>query len=242
MDPAEPESVVVPPVITGVAEGGSEGGEAGGASLSLVSAIGRSEGATETSSVIERHRLFVLCDGEGKRVSGKLASALLVDALVAAFGADGADVEHADASLPPVAERLRRSLLAARAAVDTSAIETLAAHFGSDNKSLYLASVGEDRAYRLRAGELSRLTKGSSSGSSGSGAEAAVEVVVTDVAKDDLYVFGSDQAFIALGDELSGVLKHDPSVARVAERFVEAATRTVKSGSMTAIIVRVESA
>ena len=60
-----------------------------------------------------------------------------------------------------------------------------------------------------------------------------------DTAPDDVYVFGSDKAFLALGDELRAVLTFDPSIDRVAAHFVAAAAREAKSAGMTALVVRV---
>jgi serine/threonine protein phosphatase PrpC len=218
--------------------------------LSIVSAVGKSDpekGPTERTAIVDRHRLFILADGGGQRVQHELVSAVVVDALAAAFEADS-DPTFADPSLPPRADRLRRAVLAADAvlrsrgegeALDISKVGVLAAHFTPDNRSLYVATSGSDRAYRLRGQEVTQLNKPSLAPASNSDART-VDVVVTDTATDDVYVFGTDAAFLALGDELRTVLKVDPSIDRVAAHFVEAATRGGKSTGMTAIVVRVE--
>jgi len=217
-----------------------------GAPVSLTSAIGRSEpahGPTEMSAIVDRHRLFILADGGGQRVQNELVSAVVVNALAAAFEANVDDGANADPALPPRADRLRRAVLAANAAlksrnadgdVDAARVGVLAAHFSPDNRSLFIASTGRDRAYRLRTQEVVHLNK------TGLGGATAVETVVLDTLPEDVYVFGSDAAFLALGDELRAVLTSDPSIDHVAAHFVAAATREGKSAGMTAIVVRVE--
>jgi serine/threonine protein phosphatase PrpC len=222
-----------------------------GVQLSLISAIGRSEpaqGPTERSAIVDRHRLFILADGFGQRVQHELVSAVVVDALAAAFEADADDTFPADASLPRRADRLRRSMLVADAilrergqtdGLEVSRTAILAAHFAPDNRSLYVATSGPDRAYRLRGHDVTQLNKPSLAAVATDGARA-IEIVLADTAPDDVYVFGTDAAFLALGDELRSVLTFDASIDRVAAHFVAAATRDGKSTGMTAIVVRVE--
>jgi serine/threonine protein phosphatase PrpC len=224
----------------------------GGPQLMLISAIGRSEpahGPTEMSAIVDRHRLFVLADGGGQRVQHELVSAVLVDALAAAFGADSDAVFAVDPALPRRADRLRRAVLAAGATlkarskddpIELSRVGVLAAHFAPDNRSLFIATAGSDRAYRLRGKEVVQLNKPSIVSQDVDG-DRVVEMLVLDTAPEDIYVFGSDAAFLALGDELRTVLTFDRSIERVAAHFVAAATRGGRSAGMTAIVVRVES-
>ncbi len=67
-----------------------------------------------------------------------------------------------------------------------------------------------------------------------------VDTIAVETTPDDVYVFGSDAAFLALGDELRAVLTFDPSIDRVAAHFVAAATRDGTKTGMTAIVVRVD--
>jgi serine/threonine protein phosphatase PrpC len=224
-----------------------------GQPLSLVSAVGRAEpatGPTEMTAIVDRHRLFILADGQGQRVQNELVSAVIVNALAAAFEVDEDATVTADATLPRRADRLRRAVLAADAALrtrgtaetlDSSRVFVLAAHFAPDNRHLYIVTSGPDRAYRLRGGDLVQLNKGNLSPES-TDATRKVVVVVAETAPEDIYVFGSDAAFLALGDELRTVLAFDPSIDRVAAHFVEAATRGGKSTGMTAIVVQVNAA
>jgi serine/threonine protein phosphatase PrpC len=222
-----------------------------GPPLSLVSAIGRgdaSAGPTEMSAIIDRHHLFVLADGAGQRVQNELVSAVLVDSLAKAFDA-GADAPPSTSGLPRRADRLRRSVVAAFGVLrsrgedgplDMSRVGVLAAHFSPDNRRLFISTVGPDRAYRLRSQEVSHVNKQGLSRPSGSGTDDPhVDTVALDAVPDDVYVFGSDRAFLALGDELRAVLTFDPSIDRVAAHFVAAASREGKNTAMTAIVVRV---
>ncbi len=223
-----------------------------GPPFSLVSAIGRSEpaqGPTEMSAIVDRHRLFILADGGGQRIQDELVSAVVADALASAFeiGSDASYPAHT--TLPRRADRLRRSLIASLTVLearggaatgtplDMSRVAVLAAHFSPDNRRLYIATAGADRAYRLRDQEVVHLNKPGLAPGGGDG--PAVETVSLETAPDDVYVFGSDKAFLALGDELRTVLTSDPSIDRVAAHFVAAATREGKSTGMTAIVVRI---
>jgi len=223
-----------------------------GPPLSLTTAMGRSEpahGPTEMSAIVDRHHLIILAEGGGQRVQNELVSAVVVDALAAAFEADAEDVFPADPGLPRRADRLRRAALAAdarlrsrttEAETDLSRVALLAAHFSPDNRSLYVVTAGPDRAYRLRGSELLQLNKPSVVSGSSHGGKATLETLVFDTAPEDVYVFGSDAAFLALGDELRAVLTSDRSIDHVAAHFVDAATRQGRSAGMTVIVVRVE--
>jgi serine/threonine protein phosphatase PrpC len=220
-----------------------------GPPLSLSSAIGRSEpegGSMEMSAIIDRHHLFVLADGSGQRVQNELVSAVMLNALAAAFEADADDAFPADPALPARADRLRRSVLCAGAVLksrgdeglDVSRVGVLAAHFSPDNRTLYVVTDGRDRAYRLRGSEVLHLNKGSLA--AGDGEEKKASTVVSEVQPEDVFIFASDAAFLALGDELRTVLTSDRSIERVAAHFVAAALRGGKSTGMTALVVRVE--
>ena len=119
------------------------------------------------SAIVDRHRLFLVADGAGQRVQNELVSAVVCDAVVSAFevGSDASFPPHA--TLPRRADRLRRSVIAALAtlkargeasatagdmgeALDPSRVGVLAAHFSPDNRHVYIATVGPNRAYRLR--------------------------------------------------------------------------------------------
>ena len=220
--------------------------------FSLVSAIGRSEpsqGPTERSEIVDRHRLFILAEGGGQRVQHELVSAVLVDGLAAAFEADSPVDFPVDPALPLRADRLRRAALGADATlkeraktdtIDLARTGLLAAHFTPDNRNLFIATSGMDRAYRLRGQDVVQLNKPGLAAVK-EGETRPVEIVVAETAVDDVYVFGSDAAFLALGDELKTVLKSDSSIDRVAAHFVAAASGGGgKNLGMTAIVVRVD--
>jgi len=229
-------------------------GPMSGVVWSLVSAIGHSDasqGPTERSAIVDRHRLFVVANGGGQRVNDGLVSTVLVDALTLAFEADSTTTFSAEPALPPRADRLRRAVLTADAAVrtrttdralDLNKVGVLAAHFSPDNRHLFIATAGLDRAYRLRGQEVTQLNKASLAPAGALPGEGrAVDMYVGETLPEDVYVFGSDMAFLALGDELRSVLTFDASIERVAAHFVAAATRQGMTMGTTAIVVRVDS-
>jgi PPM family protein phosphatase len=102
-------------------------------------------------------RLFLIADGLGGHAGGEVASALVVDTLAAA--APGA------ATWSDPAQELVAILARADAAVREQARDALAGMGATvvalhlDPATITVAHAGDSRAYRLRAGALSRLTR-----------------------------------------------------------------------------------
>jgi PPM family protein phosphatase len=142
----------------------------------------RFAGATDPGRVRSRNedrfiadgdlRLFVVVDGMGGHSGGDLASATIADAVTAfirdtAVETDDTWPDNLDAHLSPLANRLQIAIrranrtLAARARtiaeLDGSGATLAAALFGSGEVAI--SHVGDCRAYLLRNGSLSQMTR-----------------------------------------------------------------------------------
>ncbi|WP_419805285.1 PP2C family protein-serine/threonine phosphatase [Terriglobus sp.] len=102
--------------------------------------------------------LFVICDGVGGRAAGEVASRSAVDCVLSRFpyGADGVG---GGSELQRAIQAANRSIFQAsnREPLYAGMATTIvAAHF--DGSRMWIAHVGDSRAYLLRGGSLHRLT------------------------------------------------------------------------------------
>ena len=116
-----------------------------------------------------------------------------------------------------------------------------AAHWSPTNDQLVVGHVGANRAYRLRGGELSRLTTPHGVRQLGLIEKVEVEVVTGDTQLDDVYLFCSDGLGRALGDTgLASLLKAEPSLEDVTKRLIAAVSAKDNSRDLLAMVVRVD--
>jgi len=253
---SHPEIQDSPPNATVVVMPDEKTGGKAAALQVLVSAVGRSEPASgrlpESHSVAPQHHLFVFADGSGKKVGAELASSIAVQSITEGFEKDEASAAVDDPKLPARANRVRRAVLATNklllqrartagyAGLGTSAF---AAYFSPSNEDLFLAHVGANRAYRLRGGELTRLTTPHGARFLGIRDKVEVEVVAVAAQTKDVYLFCSDGLGRALGDsELLAVLTADPSLEGMTKRLIEAVRGKDNAEDLLAIAVRVDPA
>jgi PPM family protein phosphatase len=103
----------------------------------------------------EQAPLFAVADGMGGARAGEVASAIVVDTFAEGLPGTGSDEERLAAAVREANVRIheRASAEADRAGMGTT---VTAAYVGDDGVAV--AHVGDSRAYRLRDGELDRLT------------------------------------------------------------------------------------
>src|SRR5262249_55871921 len=121
-------------------------------------------------AVLEQANLFVVADGMGGYAGGEVASEIAAHALVTHFRARPNDIlwpYRADSEPSEIEDRLvcgiedANRLVHVRAHVDQALpgmCSTIVAALIADGY-VYIANVGDSRAYRLRWGELTRLTR-----------------------------------------------------------------------------------
>ena len=106
--------------------------------------------------------LFAVCDGMGGAAAGEVASQMAVDVLLEAMRRGGAPAERdalARRLVSAVEEAGRRIFDAAQKERSRRGMGTTATAAVLIDKVLFLAEVGDSRAYLLRAGQLKQLTK-----------------------------------------------------------------------------------
>lgn len=207
-------------------------------------------------------RVFIVADGMGGHAGGATASRLAIETVQEVFaGSDG-----------PVEERLRASLEAANRRVHETQLEdaslagmgTTGVALGAGPEGLWVANVGDSRAYRLRDGSLVQLTSDHSVVAElerrgfitpeqalthprrnevlrSLGTEASVEVDVDpiDVAPGDLFLLCSDGLCgVVPEDEIAARLQAGPLDA-AADALIAAANDHGGPDNVTVQIVRV---
>lgn len=110
----------------------------------------------------ESGMMFAVCDGMGGAAAGEVASQMAVDILVEALrrgGPPGARDDLARRLVSAVEESGKRIFDTAQAERSKRGMGTTATVAALLDKVLFLAEVGDSRAYLLRDGELAQLTK-----------------------------------------------------------------------------------
>jgi serine/threonine protein phosphatase PrpC len=224
--------------------------------LALVTAVGRSDPEPgkqpERHAVLEQEHLFVFADGAGRKAGADLVGAIALDALTSAFAKDEPSAFVDDPKISARANRVRRAVLAANRLLLKRAramafaglgASGFAAHFSPSNEQLFVAHVGANRAYRLRGGEMTRLTSPQGTRQLGLVERVEVEVVVDTTQPGDIYLFCSDGLGRALGDvDLAAALKVDPSLEDMTKRLIASVSTKDNAWDLVAIVVRVDAA
>ena len=201
-------------------------------------------------------RLYLIADGLGGHAGGEVASALVVDTLAAA--APGATAWSDPA--PELAAILARADAAvreqARGALTGMGATIVALHLGTTTATV--AHAGDSRAYRLRAGALSRLTRDhtpeSESGyrSDGrrssiitraigvGGGQTEVDFGRTDIQPGDRFLLCSDGLTDMVHDpDLAALLGLDAPPADTCRALVDAALAAGGRDNVTVVVVRI---
>jgi len=211
---------------------------------------------------------LLVADGMGGRIGGARASALAVETIAGHLAEDGGDA--ARLSLP---RSLHSSLCAANAAIHSEAGEdqaragmgTTATLAGVLGDAVYVAQVGDSRAYLVRGGEVVRLTRDQSlvqdmvdSGLleeaqahtvpnnmllQALGVHGAVKPAVTYHAlrRDDVLILCSDGLSQLVRDhELAEVASPDRVPQEVCERLVNLANQRGGPDNITVVVARAE--
>jgi PPM family protein phosphatase len=222
--------------------------------------VGRQRSANEDSLVV-RPPLFAVADGMGGAKAGEVASAVAVDAVEAAKESS----EPAEAQLANIVREANRRIYDLAVADESrrgmGTTLTLAKLHGDE---VSLAHVGDSRAYRLRAGELTQLTRDHSlvaelerSGqitpeaaenhpqrsiiTRALGPEPDVEVDTYTLTgrEGDLFLICSDGlTSMVSDDEVASILRSAGSLDEAADELVRAANQSGGKDNITVILFR----
>jgi PPM family protein phosphatase len=203
---------------------------------------------------------FVVCDGMGGAAAGELASRLAADAMLQAMSAG-----------LPTAENMRQAAGAANSLVFSRAgLDPALEGMGTTLVALalrgwhgWLAHVGDSRCYRLRGGQLERLTEDHSlveeqvrrgqltpaqaavsplrnviTRAVGIEAQVTVDVAEIEVAAGDMYLLASDGLTREISDRrLAEILRGDGGLERICAELIAAANRAGGGDNITCLLV-----
>jgi PPM family protein phosphatase len=213
--------------------------------------------------LLDEEGLYVVADGMGGHQGGEVASRLAVDAMATTFLEEGA-LRAVVSNVPPRAVQLVQGFAAANEAVRYAAAQNrvlaemgttvVAARFCPKKGRVYVGHVGDSRCYRLRDGQLERVTRDHTmaelgfvgreaqrlSRAVGSNGIVEADLAVLEPRNDDVFLLCSDGINKTLSDEtILEVLGsiHDPEAA--ANELIARANALGARDNVTAIVVRI---
>jgi protein phosphatase len=238
----------------------------------------REENEDSFGSFVEE-RLFIVADGMGGHNAGEVASLMAVDALETFFRSYHADPRQSwphpiDRTLSLGANLLRVGIKVANDRVRAAAAEDRArARMGSTvvamaigDAQLTISHAGDSRAYRLRGGEIKRLTRDHSileemlaarpdmdaaevaafahrnvvTKSLGSKEEIEPTLYVNTLQPGDVYLLCSDGLWTVVPDErIMAVLRSTSDIEAACQLLIDAANEAGGPDNITAVLVRV---
>jgi serine/threonine protein phosphatase PrpC len=237
------------------------------------------EANEDVFGIFTDERLFVVADGMGGRAAGEIAAHLAIDALEAFFRENHASAPESwpfplDARYSRPVNLLRVGLKVANQRIREEARKDpswyrmgatiVALTFDDDN--LVAAHAGDVRAYRLRQGCLSRLTRDHSLAEELRAAKGALSeaelgalfhrnvitralgsrqdveptVYINSYTDGDVYLLCSDGLWNCLSDDrMAAIVLDQPDLESACHALVDAANQTGGPDNVTALLVRV---
>lgn len=232
--------------------------------------------------ILSEHRLFVVADGMGGHRAGDIASRMATTEMTAFFDAtqaNGAGVQWSADQDPRASADQSRLVSAVKLAnqrifqmsiqnrsVQGMGTTVVGALFNREDSKINIAHVGDSRAYRVRSGAMTQLTRDHSllndyllvmpnmsdaqrerlpsnviTRALGMQQAVAVDVSVEDVLPGDLFVLCSDGLNGMVGDDriLEIVLDAPSDVENVAKTLVSEANRNGGEDNITVVVVRI---
>jgi serine/threonine protein phosphatase PrpC len=216
--------------------------------------------------------LLVVADGMGGEVAGEVASTIAVDEIGAAFSEVASHGPEwpldVDEKLPKGGQLLVDAICRANDAIRRRTREEprlrgmgttiVALHFAARKNRIYVAHVGDSRAYRLRDGVMTLLTTdhtlaGIAGAKGGVGdklawALGAAEHMTIDVKAivpqvGDRFLLCSDGLSKPVGDsEIESVLASETDLERCAERLIDLANERGGPDNVTAVVAEIVTA
>ena len=232
--------------------------------------------------ILSEHRLFVVADGMGGHRAGDVASRMATSEMTAYFDAttvNGAGVEwpsEDDSRMTPDQSRLVSAVKLANQRIFNTSIRNRSVQgmgttvvgvlYNRDDCKISVAHVGDSRAYRVRANEITQLTRDHSllndyllvmpnltdaqkerlpsnviTRALGMQQAVAVDVSVEDVEPGDVYLLCSDGLNGMVGDERIREIIRDagPDVETAAKTLISEANQNGGEDNITVVVVRI---
>ena len=224
--------------------------------------IGKVKPTNEDRWLIRRD-IFVVADGIGGNAGGEVASTVAVHVLERSLTRRRIEI-GALTHLPAPAAELASSVFAANGAIRAAAAADqnligmgttcVAARFCKGARRLYIAHIGDSRAYRLRGECLEQLTTDHTMenmgvvGARGAHLAAAlgvepspkIDMLLASPRVDDVYLLCSDGLTKMVSDaEVAGTLRSSRDAGDAARRLVHMANEAGGKDNVTAIVIRV---
>jgi protein phosphatase len=242
----------------------------GAYALILVTGIARSDIGLKRKRnedlflVLPEEPLFAVADGMGGYAAGELAAQLAVDTITTAFRSKAFDGTP-NKDIPKRGDELVRSIQMANAMVFERAQEDpelkgmgttlVAARFSPTKRRVYVAHVGDSRAYRVREGKIVQLTIDHTLGelmnvadktahylARAVGVTAAVEVdlMIDEPKAEDYYLLCSDGLTKMVDDEtILDIVQREGEIEPKLRRLVETANERGGKDNITVILIHV---
>ena len=238
--------------------------------LILVTAVGRTDPGRRRKHnedaylVMPEHNLFVIADGMGGYAAGEVASQLAVDVMAEAYKTK-TYVGDPDESRPRRGDELVRAIGMANTAILTQARANEAQHgmgttvvsarFSPNKQRVYIAHVGDARAYRIRGGVMKQLTTDHTLGAVGitgpSAAKLSRAVGIQDEVEVDLeidsphvgdhYMLCSDGLSKMVPDDLvRDIILREKDIDQAVGKLIETANDRGGRDNISVILVRVD--
>ena len=232
--------------------------------------------------ILSEHRLFVVADGMGGHRAGDVASRMATSEMTAYFdatNADGPGVESPsenDSRMTPDQSRLVSAVKLANQRIFNTSIRNRSVQgmgttvvgvlFNRDDCKISVAHVGDSRAYRVRANEITQLTRDHSllndyllvmpnlsdaqkerlpsnviTRALGMQQAVAVDVSVDDVEPGDVYLLCSDGLNGMVGDErIREIIRNaGPDVETAAKTLISEANQNGGEDNITVVVLRI---
>lgn len=232
--------------------------------------------------ILPEHRLFVVADGMGGHRAGDIASRMATSEVKAFFDATDVDADgdswpaQGEAELHPDQSRLVSAVKLANQRIFQASLRNrsvqgmgttiVGALFDRAERKLHVAHVGDSRAYLVRSGEITQLTRDHSllndyllvmpnlseaqkqrlpsnviTRALGMQDAVAVDVCTEGVEAGDVYVLCSDGLNGMVGDERILDLVHgaDGDIERAAKGLVAEANQNGGEDNVTVVLVQI---
>jgi len=232
--------------------------------------------------ILSEHRLFVVADGMGGHRAGDVASRMATSEMTAFFDATDANGQGVDgptkdeSRMTPDQRRLVASVKLANQRIFQASIRNRSVQgmgttvvgilYNRDERKINVAHVGDSRAYRVRDGKITQLTRDHSllndyllvmpnlsdaqkerlpsnviTRALGMQQAVAVDVSVDDVEPGDIYLLCSDGLNGMVSDERIREILHEagPDVEAAAKTLVSQANQNGGEDNTTVVVVRI---
>jgi protein phosphatase len=238
--------------------------------LILVSAVGRTDQGRrrkhneDAFAVANDHGLYAIADGMGGYAAGEVASQMAIDTLTKSY-ATGQFGGSPIPGLPARGDELVRAIQTANASILGQAranesqagmgTTVVAARFSPNRQRVYIAHVGDSRAYRIRRHQLTQLTVDHTLGQAGvTGPSAAklsravgvfdqveVDLNVDEPQVGDFYLLCSDGLFKMVPEnDIQKIVEECADLSTAANRLVDEANARGGKDNVSVIVVRVD--